>query len=112
MGCVRNKHGKVITYASRQLKIHEKIYQNHDLELKVVVFALRIWRYYLYGVDVYVFTDHKSLQYLFTPKELNLLQIRWLELLKDYDMNVRYHPGKSNMLTDALNQMYMGNSSS
>ncbi|WMV09597.1 hypothetical protein MTR67_002982 [Solanum verrucosum] len=77
----------------RQLKVHEKNYPTHDLELAVVVFALKIWRHYLYGVHVDMFTDHKSLQYVFTQKELNLKQRRWLELLKDYDMSILYYPG-------------------
>ncbi|WMV45946.1 hypothetical protein MTR67_039331 [Solanum verrucosum] len=93
LGCVLMQRGKVIAYASRQLKVHERNYPTHDLELAAVVFALKIWRHYLYGVHVDVFTDHKSLQYMFTQKELNLRQRRWLEFLKDYDMSVHYHPG-------------------
>ncbi|KAH0674488.1 hypothetical protein KY290_024657 [Solanum tuberosum] len=93
LGCVLMQNGKVISYASRQLKIHERNYPTHDLELDVVVFTLKIWRHYLYGVYVDVFTDHNSLQYVFSQKELNLIQRRWLELLKDYDMNILYHPG-------------------
>ena len=81
---------KVISYASRKLKVHEKNYPTHDLELVTVVFAPKIWRHYLYGVHVDVFTDHKSLQYVFTQKELNIHQRRWLEFLKDYDMSVHY----------------------
>ena len=81
----------MITYASRQLKVHEKNYPTHDLELAAVVFALKIWRHYLYGVHVDVFTDHKSLHYVFTQKKLNILQMRWLEFLKDYGMSVHYH---------------------
>ncbi|KAH0709559.1 hypothetical protein KY284_010986 [Solanum tuberosum] len=96
LGCVLMQRGKVIAYPSRQLKVHEKNYPTHDLKLAAVVFALKIWRHYLYGVHVDVFTDHKSLQYVFTQKELNLRQRRWLEFLKDYDMNVHYHPGKAN----------------
>ena len=98
LGCVLMQHGKVIAYASRQLKTHEKNYPTHDLELAAVVFALKIWRHYLYGVHVDVFTDHKSLQYVFTHKDLNLRQRRWLELLKEYDMSVMYHPGKANVV--------------
>ncbi|WMV28751.1 hypothetical protein MTR67_022136 [Solanum verrucosum] len=79
-------------YASRQLKVHEKNYPTHDLELAAVVFALKIWRHYLYGVHVDIFTDHKSLQYVLTQKKLNLRQRRWLELLKDYDVSILYHP--------------------
>ncbi|WMV25309.1 hypothetical protein MTR67_018694 [Solanum verrucosum] len=108
VGCVLMQRGKVISYASRQLKLHEKNYPTHDLELAAVVFALKIWRHYLYGVHADVFTDHKSLQYVFTQKELNLRQIRWLEFLKDYDMSVHYHPGKANVLADALSRLSMG----
>ena len=108
LGCVLMQKGKVIAYASRQLKPHEKNYPTHDLELAAVVFALKIWRHYLYGVHVDVFTDHKSLQYVFTQRELNLRQRRWLELLKDYDMSVLYHPGKANVVADALSRVSMG----
>ena len=98
----------MIAYASRQLKPHEKNYPTHDLELAAVVFALKIWRHYLYGVHVDVFTDHKSLQYVFTQRELNLRQRRWLELLKDYDMSVLYHSGKATVVADALSRVSMG----
>ncbi|KAH0698841.1 hypothetical protein KY284_013056 [Solanum tuberosum] len=108
LGCVLMQRGKVIAYASRQLKKHEKNYPTHDLELAAVVFALKIWRHYLYGVHVDVFIDHKSLQYVFTQKELNLRQRRWLEFLKDYDMSVHYHPGKVNVVADALSRLSMG----
>ncbi|WMV45604.1 hypothetical protein MTR67_038989, partial [Solanum verrucosum] len=100
--CVLMQNGKFIAYASRQLKVHEKNYPTHDLELVAVVFAFKIWRHYLYGVHVDVFTNHKCLQYVFNKKDLNLRQGRWLELLKDYDMSVLYHPGKSNVVVDAL----------
>ncbi|KAH0719580.1 hypothetical protein KY285_015611 [Solanum tuberosum] len=100
--------GKVIAYASRKLKEHEKNYPTHDLELVAVVFALKIWRHYLYGVHVDVFTDHKSFKYVFTQKELNLRQRRWLEFLKDYDMSVHYHSGKANVVADALSRLSMG----
>ncbi|WMV55158.1 hypothetical protein MTR67_048543 [Solanum verrucosum] len=93
LGCVLMQRGKVITYSSRQLKVHKKNYPTHDLELEAVVFSLKIWKHYLYGAHVDVFIDHKSLQHVFTQKELNLHQRRWLEFLKDYDMNVLYHPG-------------------
>ena len=108
MGYVLMKNGKVTACASRQLKIHERNYPTHDLELVVVVFALKIWRHYLYGVHVDIFTDHKSLQYVFTYKELNLRQRSCLELLKDYEMIILYHPGKANMVVDALSRMTMG----
>ena len=93
LGCVIMKVGMVIAYGSRHLKVHENNYPTHDLELVAVVFALKLWRHYLYGVHVDVFTDHKNLQYAFTQRELNLHQRRWLELLKDYEMNV-YYPSK------------------
>ena len=88
LGCVLMQNGKVITYASRKLKVHEKNYPTHDLELVVVVISFKIWRHYLYGVHVDVFTYYKSLQYVFTQIELNLKQKRWLELLNDYDMSI------------------------
>ena len=108
LGCVLIKRGKVISYASRQLKVHEKNYPMHDLEHAAVVFALKIWRHYLYEVHVDVFNDHKSHQYLFTQKELNFYQRRWLEFLKDYDMSVHYHPGKANVVADALTILSIG----
>ncbi|GJR32451.1 putative reverse transcriptase domain-containing protein [Tanacetum coccineum] len=95
---------KVIAYASQQLKIHEKNYTTHDLELGVVVFALRIWRHYLYGTKCTVFTDHKSLQHILDQKELNMRQRRWMELLSDYDCEICYHPGKANIVADALSR--------
>ncbi|GJU19128.1 putative reverse transcriptase domain-containing protein [Tanacetum coccineum] len=95
---------KVIAYASRQLKVHKENYTTHDLELGAVVFALRLWRHYLYGTKCVVFTDHKSLQYILNQKELNLRQRRWIELLSDYDCEIRYHPGKANVMADALSQ--------
>ena len=104
LGCVLMQDGKVVAYASRQLKPHEKNYPAHDLELAAVVFTLKIWRHYLYGEKCRIFTDHKSLKYLLTQKDLNLRQRRWLELLKDYDCIIDYHPGKANVVADALNR--------
>ncbi|GJT96213.1 putative nucleotidyltransferase, ribonuclease H [Tanacetum coccineum] len=101
-GAVLMQREKVIAYASRQLKVHEENYTTHDLELGAVVFALRLWRHYLYGTKCVVFTDHKSLQYILNQKELNLRQRRWIELLSDYDCEIRYHPGKANVVADAL----------
>nr|GEV24740.1 retrotransposon protein, putative, Ty3-gypsy subclass [Tanacetum cinerariifolium] len=95
----QKKREKVISYASRQLKIHEKNYTTHDLELGAVVFALKIWRHYLYGTKCTVFTDHKSLQHILDQKELNMRQRRWLELLSDYDCKIRYHPGRANVVS-------------
>ncbi|KAD6455060.1 hypothetical protein E3N88_09766 [Mikania micrantha] len=102
LGCVLMQRGRVIVYASRQLKIHEANYPTHDLELAAVVFALRIWRHYLYGVKSTIYTDHKSLKYFFELKDLNIRQRRWLELLKDYDCDILYHPRKANVVIDAL----------
>ena len=104
LGCVLMQNDRVIAYASRQLKKHEENYPTHDLELAAVVFALKIWRHYLYGVPCRIFTYHKSLQYIFTQKELNLGQRRWLELIKDYDCTIEYHPGKANVVADALSR--------
>ena len=96
--------GKVIAYASRQLKSHEKNYLTHDLELAAVVFVLKLWRHYLYGVHCEIFTYHRSLQYIFSQRDLNLRQQRWLKLLKDYDVTILYHPGKANVVADALSR--------
>ncbi|GJX12966.1 putative reverse transcriptase domain-containing protein [Tanacetum coccineum] len=104
LGAVLMQREKVIAYASRQLKVHEKNYTTHDLELGSVVFALKIWRHYLYGTKCTVFTDHKSLQHILDQKELNMRQRRWLELLSDYDCDIRYHPGKENVMVDALSR--------
>ncbi|GKD04293.1 putative reverse transcriptase domain-containing protein [Tanacetum coccineum] len=101
-GAVLMQREKVIAYASRQLKVHEENYTTHDLELGAVVFALRLWRHYLYGTKCMVFIDHKSLRYILNQKKLNLRQRRWIELLSDYDCEIRYHPGKANVVADAL----------
>ena len=95
---------RVIAYDSRKLKKHGVNYPTHDLELAAVVFALRIWRHYLYGVPCRIFTDHKSLQYLFSQKDLNMKQRRWIELIKDYDCTIEYHPGKANVVANALSR--------
>ncbi|GJV98178.1 putative reverse transcriptase domain-containing protein [Tanacetum coccineum] len=102
LGVVLMHREKVISYASRQLKVHEKNYTTHDLELGLVVFALKIWRYYLYGTKCTMFTDHKSLQHILDQKELNMRQRHWLELLSYYDCDIRYHPRKANVVADAL----------
>nr|GEZ83749.1 putative reverse transcriptase domain-containing protein [Tanacetum cinerariifolium] len=104
LGAVLMQREKVISYASCQLKVHEKNYMTYDLELGVVVFALKIWRHYLYGTKCTVFTDHKSLQHILDQKELNMRQRRWLELLSDYECDIRYHPGKANVVADALSR--------
>ncbi|KAL4295400.1 hypothetical protein GQ457_12G029270 [Hibiscus cannabinus] len=104
LGCVLMQGDNVVAYASRQLKSHELNYPTHDLELAAIVFALKIWRHYLYGEKCHMFTDHKSLKYLLTQKDLNLRQRRWIELLKDYDLVIDYHPGKANVVADALSR--------
>ncbi|KAL0453736.1 UNVERIFIED_CONTAM: Retrovirus-related Pol polyprotein from transposon.6 [Sesamum latifolium] len=104
LGCVLMQRDKVIAYASRQRKPYEHNYPTHDLELVAVVFALKIWRYYLYGEKCEIYTDHKSLKYLFTRKDLNMRQRRWLELIKDYDLSLNYQPGKANRVADGLSR--------
>ncbi|KAM2782206.1 hypothetical protein COP1_011852 [Malus domestica] len=108
LGCVLMQHNRVIAYASRQLKIHQRNYPTHDLELAAIVFALKIWRHYLYGEKCKIFTDYKSLQYLFTQHDLNLRQRRWMELLSDYDCTIEYHPGCANVVADALSMKPQG----
>jgi hypothetical protein len=102
--CVLMQEGRVIAYASRQLRRHEEHYPTHDLELAAVVHALKIWRHYLLGNTCHLYTDHKSLKYIFTQSELNMRQIRWLELIKDYDLEIHYHLGKANVVADALSR--------
>ncbi|KAK4258952.1 hypothetical protein QN277_005343 [Acacia crassicarpa] len=104
LGCVLMQEGKVVSYASRQLRPNEENYSTHDLELAAVVFALKIWRHHLYGSRFEIFTDHKSLKYLMDQKELNNRQRRWMEFLKDYDFKLKYHPGKANVVADALSR--------
>jgi hypothetical protein len=102
LGCVLMQEGQVISYASRQLGKYELNYPTHDLELTVVVYALKIWRHYIIGTKCQVYTDNKSLKYIFTQKDLNLRQRHWLDLIKDYDLEIHYHPGKANLVADAL----------
>ncbi|GJU29336.1 putative reverse transcriptase domain-containing protein [Tanacetum coccineum] len=106
LGAVFNCRGIEVRdcLCSRQLKVHEKNYTTHDLELGSVVFSLKLWRHYLYGTRCTVFTDHKSLQHILDQKDLNMRQRRWLELLSDYDCDIRYHPGKANVVADALSR--------
>ncbi|GJW95473.1 putative reverse transcriptase domain-containing protein [Tanacetum coccineum] len=104
LSCVLMQKGKVIAYASRQLKIHENNYTTHDLELGAVVFALKIWRHYLYETNSVIYMDHKSLQHIFSQKYLNMRQRRWIELFSDYDCEIRYHPGKANVVANALSR--------
>jgi hypothetical protein len=104
LGCVLMQDNRVIAYASRALRPHEPNYPIHDLELAVIVHTLKIWRHYLMGGRCNINTDHKSLKYIFTQADLNMRQRRWLELIKDYDLEVHYHPGKANVVADALSQ--------
>ncbi|GJS60904.1 putative reverse transcriptase domain-containing protein [Tanacetum coccineum] len=104
LGIVLMQNEKVIAYALRQLKIHEKNYTTHDMELGAVVFTLKIWRHYLYVTKCTMFTDHKSLQHIMDQKELNMRQCYWLHLLSDYDCKIQYHPRKANVVADALTQ--------
>jgi hypothetical protein len=104
LGCVLMQDNRVIAYASRALRPHEQNYPTHDLELAAVVHALKIWRHYLMGAHCNIYTDHKSLNYIFTQADLNMRQRRWLELIKDYDLEVHYHPGKANVVADALSR--------
>jgi ribonuclease HI len=104
LGCVLMQEGRVVAYASRQLRTHEQNYPTHDLELAAVVHSLKIWRHYLIGNKCEIYTDHKSLKYIFTQSDLNLRQRRWLELIKDYDLEIHYHPGKANVVADALSR--------
>ncbi|GKB35861.1 putative reverse transcriptase domain-containing protein [Tanacetum coccineum] len=116
LGVVLMQRDKVIAYASRQLKMHEKNYTTRDLELGAVVFALKIWRHYMYGTKCTMFTDHKSLYHILNQKELNMRQRRWLELLSDYDYEICYHPGKTqarkpeNLKTQDIGGMLIENS--
>ncbi|KAL0308948.1 UNVERIFIED_CONTAM: Transposon Ty3-G Gag-Pol polyprotein [Sesamum radiatum] len=108
LGCVLMQNGKVIAYTSHQLRTDELNYPRHDLELAAIVHALKIWRHYLFGEEFQIFTDHKSLKYILTQKELNLRQRRWIKLLKDYDCTIDYHPRKANVVADALSRKSSG----
>jgi hypothetical protein len=98
------QEGRVISYSSRQLRHHEKHHPTHDLELAAVVMALRTWHHYLLGNAVHIYTDDNSLKYISTQPDLNMRQRRWLELIKDYELEVHYHPGKANIVADALSR--------
>nr|GEX02278.1 putative reverse transcriptase domain-containing protein [Tanacetum cinerariifolium] len=103
-GAILMQREKVIAYTSRQLRKNEENYTTHDLELGAVLFALRLWRHYMYSTKCMVYTDHKSLQYILDQKELNMRQRRWIKFLSDYDCVIRYHPGKVNVIADALSR--------
>ena len=104
LGCVLMQSGRVVAYGSCQLKNHEQNYPIHYMELAAIVFALNIWRHYLYGEQFEVYSDHKSLKYIFTQRDLNVRQRRWMEFLEDYDFTLHYHPGKANVVADALSR--------
>jgi hypothetical protein len=104
LGCVLMQNGQVVVYALRQLRKHEEKYSAHDVELAVVVHALKIWRHYIIGKRCEVYSDHESLKYIFTLPDLDLRQRRWLELIKDYDLGINYHPGKASGVADALSR--------
>jgi hypothetical protein len=106
IGGVLMQDGYVISYASRQLRHHEEHYPTHDLELLAVVHALKVWRHYLLGNLVHIYIDHKNLKYLFTQSNLNMRKHRWLELIKDYELEIHYYPGKVNVVADALSRKH------
>ena len=103
LGCVLLQSGKVVAYGSRQLKNHERSYPTHDMELATIVFALKIWHHYLFGERFEVFSDHKSLKYIFTQQDLNMRQHMWMEYLEDYEFTLHYHLDKANVVAYALN---------
>jgi hypothetical protein len=98
------QEGQVVCYVSQQLRKHEENFPTHDLELAIVVHARKIWRHYLIGHRCEIYSEHKSLKYIFTQNDLKLCQRRWLELIKDYDLRINYHPGKANVVADALSR--------
>ena len=108
LGCVLMQSGRVVAYGSRQLKNHEQSYPTHDMESTTIVFVLKSWRHYLYGKQFEAFSHHKSLKYIFTQRDLNMRQRRWMEYLEDYDFALHYHPGKANVVVDALNRKSRG----
>ena len=104
LGCVLMQSGRVVAYGFCQLKNHEQNYPTHDMELVAVVFALKFWHHYLYGEEFKVYSDHKSLKYIFIQWDLNMRQRRWMEFLEDYDFTLHYHPGKAYVVIDALSR--------
>ena len=108
LGCVLMQSGRVVAYGSRQLKNHEQNYPAQDMELAAMVFTLKIWCHYLYGEQFEVYSDHKSLKYIFTQRDLNMRQRRWMEFLEDYDFTLHYHLGKANVMADAISRKSRG----
>ena len=108
LGCVLMQSGRVVAYGSLQLKNHKHNYPTHDMELASVFFASNIWLHYLYGEEFEVYSDHKSLKYIFTQRDLNMRQHRWMKFLEDYDFTLHYDPGKANFMADALNRKSRG----
>ena len=94
--------GRVVAYGSRQLKNHERSYPTHDMELAAIILALKVWCYYLYGEQFEVFSDHKIPKYIFTQRDLNMRQRRWMKYLEDYDITLHYHPDNTNVVANAL----------
>ena len=108
LGCVLMQSERVVTYGSQQLKNHKRNYPTHDMELATIVFSLKVWGHYIYGEKFEVFSDHKSLKYIFTQRDLNMRQRMWMEYLEDYDFTFHYHPSKANVVADALSRMSQG----
>ena len=104
LGCVLMQSGRVVAYGSRKLKNHGMNYPTHDIELAAVVFSLKIWRHYLYGKEFEVYSNHKSLKYIFMQRDLNMRQRKWMEFLEDYDFILHYHPCKANVVANALSR--------
>ena len=108
LGCVLMQFGRVVAYGSRQLKNQERNYPTYDMELAAIVFTLKIWHHYLYGEQFEGFSNHKSLKYIFTQRDLNMRQRRWMEFLEDYDFTLHYHPGKENVVADVVDRKSRG----
>ena len=108
LGCVLMQSGRVVAYGSHQLKNHENNYPKYDMELEAIVFALKIWCHYLYGEQFEMYSDHRSLKYIFTQWDLNMRQRKWMEFLEEYDFTLHYHPGKANVVADALSRKSRG----
>ena len=107
-GYVLMQSGRVVAYGSRQLKNQERSYPTHDMELAAIVFALKIWRHYMYVERFEVFSDHKSLKYIFTQWDLNMRQRTWMKYLEDYEFTLHSHPNKENVMADALGRKSQG----